>query len=332
MKRLELKEHVVTLADYAYVRAERRGGMASASRLLSGATMLIALAACGGGGGSATGGGGGGGGLPPTPTPSPNPTLGVASSGRVIDLDSGAPIAGATVVVGTTLILGSTPPPSLPAGDVSAATKADGSYLISPAPTGTPYVHVFTTDHVTLHARIAAPSPGGTFADVKITKPTADELAELNDPSVGLNTVRAQVGIKAVSFDEYAVEAARAWSARLSLTGLYTLADPSQPSGSANASIFDEYFTRNGLVGSASSGSVAFANLGGGSPNSPGTSGMQGWLAEKSSNGPHYQNLVSPAANWVGFGNTNCAGPAGSACAPGAEVFVQLFVSAPSGV
>jgi hypothetical protein len=246
----------------------------------------------------------------------------------VLDLDSGAPISGATVVIGSTLILGATPPPAVPAGDVSATTRADGTYTISPAPAGSPFVHVFAGAHAVLHAQLAAPAAGGAFADVKVTTPTADELAELNDPSVGLNTVRAQAGVGAVVFDEYALEAARAWTSWEMAHGVLGFNDPSVPAGSVNSSLFYEYVLRGGLE-SITASPTAFGNLAGGAPNAPGTAAMQAFLTEKSTNGPHYQNLVNPTGRWVGFGSTSCS----TGCTMGAgTAFAQLFVVPPAGV
>ncbi|MEA2688716.1 MAG: hypothetical protein QOD51_1323, partial [Candidatus Eremiobacteraeota bacterium] len=64
-----------------------------------------------------------------------------AAHGIVLDLGgkrvggdgraAGAPIAGATVVVGPRLITGATPPPAMPRGDVAATTALDGTYAVT---------------------------------------------------------------------------------------------------------------------------------------------------------------------------------------------------------
>ena len=70
---------------------------------------------------------------------------------------AGEPISGAIVVVGKVLILGATPPPALPRGDVATITNADGAYSVSGYDgRGRTYVMVFPPPadrHLSLHAR-----------------------------------------------------------------------------------------------------------------------------------------------------------------------------------
>ena len=227
--------------------------------ILAGATVFAsALAACGGGGGGGSTGGsmppisggtpGGGSTSTPVPTPSPvgTPTPSVIS-GKVVSIPNtaygpNAPqavLANAIVIVGPTLILGSTPPPTLPAGDVQSTTGSDGAYSVAlvsvpvapnaatnaifvvpgqnlsgvTPPTSGYYISVFA---VGVNGKSAnAPLPvhafstitAGAFATQRVTTATADEAANL----AYLNAARVKANPSALplTFDEIAQEVAR---------------------------------------------------------------------------------------------------------------------------
>jgi hypothetical protein len=283
----------------------------------------IALSGCAGGGSNASA-------ALPAASPPPatsSPAALTQTTGRVVDRDTGAPIPGAVVVIGGTLIAGATPPPSLPAGDVAATTAADGTFVLPAHAQAASYLTVFAANHAALHAQ-----PGATavLGDLALTAPATDELAELDDPVVGLNAVRTRNGLAPVVFDEYALEAARAWVAWEAQTGITGELDPSQPAGAPNASVFNEYLTRHGLS-DASAARPMLANLTGAAPGAPGTVAMQNFLAEGPA-GPHYQILLAPSATWIGFAHADCRGPIGSPCSPGEETLLQLFIVAPPGI
>ena len=110
--------------------------------LFAGFVSAALLTACGGGGGSSPV-------MPataaptnqpntPTPAPTQTPVPLPVVAGKIVSIPLGtygtsapqSPLSGATVIVGTTLILGVTPPPTLPAGDVQATTDANGNYSV----------------------------------------------------------------------------------------------------------------------------------------------------------------------------------------------------------
>jgi len=219
-------------------------------------TATAALAACGGGGGGSSSGGtlppaGGPTASPvPTATPSPGPTATptpTAITGKIVSIPAGAfgpnapqtALAGATVIVGPTLILGATPPPTLPSGDVQATTDASGNYSVAIAvaqvspdattnalfvvpglnlsgvtpPTKGYYISVFATGVDGKSANV--PLPVHAFSAVinnalttqRVTVATVDESANL----AALNAARVKANPLApvLTFDETAEEVAR---------------------------------------------------------------------------------------------------------------------------
>lgn len=216
--------------------------------------VAFSLAGCGGGGGGGTtpptsGGSSVGGSTAtsiPTPSPTATPTPSVIT-GKVVSIPNtaygpNAPqagLAGAIVIVEPTLILGSTPPPTLPAGDVQATTQSDGSYTVSLAaapivPDASPdalfvmpgqdlsgiappksgyYVSVFAVgadgksanSPLPVHAFSAVTA--GALATQRVTTATVDEAANL----ATLNAARIAANPTAppLTFDETAEEVSR---------------------------------------------------------------------------------------------------------------------------
>jgi uncharacterized protein YkwD len=143
-------------------------------------------------------------------------------------------IANATVVIGSTLVVGATPPPSVPAGDVIVTTDGNGNFNANvpqapSAPTTYPfmslqtnvfnvttpstgyYVSVFAPDADGKSAGAPLPFHGflavnsGAVGTIRITTASAIEAAFLTD----VNTFRTSKGAGALIFDELAEEAAR---------------------------------------------------------------------------------------------------------------------------
>ena len=218
--------------------------------------IALSLAACGGGGGGGgttppTSGGSPIGGSTATPIPTPSPTATptpAVISGKIVSIPNtafgpNAPqtgLAGVIVIVGPTLILGSTPPPTLlPAGDVQATTQADGSYNVSlsagpVAPDASPnalfvvpgqdlsgatppksgyYVSVFAvgTDgkiaNVPLPVHAFSAVTAGVLATQRVTTATVDEAANL--AYFNAARVKANPSASPLTFDEIAQEVAR---------------------------------------------------------------------------------------------------------------------------
>jgi uncharacterized protein YkwD len=164
-----------------------------------------------------------------TGTTSTTPTT-IAGGGTVVDLPydgtaahpgfsvlangsaatAGAPIAGATVFVGPQILLGSTPPATVPAGYVSAVTDANGVFHLVNPPTGNETITIYApAPHVAvIHEDLAlasTSSPAGTFY---MTVPSATESAWFAQE----NNDRATFGIAPTTFDESVIEAARYWA------------------------------------------------------------------------------------------------------------------------
>jgi len=213
--------------------------------LASVTVFASALAACGGGGST-------GGVVPPTPvggsssTPIPTPTP-TAITGKIVSIPNAAygpsapqtGLANAIVIVGPSLILGATPPPTLPAGDVQATTIGDGSYTVSlAAATVAPnasanalfvvpsqdlsgvtppkigyYVSVFAVGadgksaNAPLPVHAFSAVTAGALATQRVTTATVDEAANL--AYLNAARVKANPAALALTFDETAQEVAR---------------------------------------------------------------------------------------------------------------------------
>jgi Cysteine-rich secretory protein family len=302
---------------------------------------VAALAACGGGGSTSSGGGGvlpPGGGATAVPNPSPTATAtapgttGTTASGRVLDLDSGTPIAGATVVIGNTPIVAASAPSTLPGDDKSATTAADGTFVVSGLNVGTrtytcggsatgdgycagttvsnaAFVHVFTLDHIALHGYVKIVASANAIGDLKVTKPTSADLTRL----AKLNQYRATTGGPAAVLDEYLVEAARfytTWSNTATASQMPVEGeDLDQGTSGPNYSPNSRYHARGGFLPNQD-----WENIGGGVCNgAPVTTPEDDFFAEGSTGG-HYQNMMNPQNVLVGLalappiGSNNCQG------------------------
>ncbi len=323
------------------------------NRVLSvaGAAALAAmLAACGGGGGSgnALPGGSPGSGTP-SPSPSPTPTL--SASGVVRDLGThrytgdngtdGPAIAGSTVVVGPTLIVGATPPPTLPVGDAAATTAADGSYTVNGyGASPTTYVMVFPsssdTSHVSLHG--LAKITNNAIRRLYLYAPNAVDQTELSQ----INADRAANGASTVIFDELAIETARAHADFMGVNGYYNHCIPASNCYVAPgipttppALYASQYASPNDLY-DYFGGAVVLP------PNQNWTENWAGgytswsladaaFMAEKGQpNAEHFSNIVDPNHRWVGVGNDPNGLSAGGGPGPVAD-YLQEFYS-PTGV
>jgi hypothetical protein len=301
-----------------------------------------ALVACGGGGSSFNGGGGvlppGGGPTSapfspaPTPTATPTGSVGTSATGRVVDLTSGAPIAGATVVIGNTAIVAASAPATLPRDDKSATTAADGTFVVSGLNAGTrtyscggtatgdgycagltvanaAFVHVFTSDHVALHGYAKIVAGANTIGDFKVTTPTSADLTRL----AKLNQYRATTGAPPAVLDEYLVEAARFYTTFLATAtpadvpsiGL----DAAQGTNGPNYSPNSRYHSRGGFAPNQD-----WENIGGGVCNGAPVTTPEDQFYGEGPTGGHYQNLMNPQNVLVGValgpavGANNCQG------------------------
>jgi hypothetical protein len=282
--------------------------------------VTVALAACGGGGG----GGGSTGPIPGTPQPTATPAVLGNAAGRVLDLDNGNPIPGATVVIGNTTIVGATAPATLPGDDKTAATANDGTFTISNLNLGTrtyacggtgsgdgyctgttvtnvAFIEIFTSDHITLHgyAKIAAGS--NAIADLKVTKPTAADTARLAKVNQYRNTTNAPPA----SLDEYLTEGARFFVNYTPPTGAVEGTDPDQGPNGPNFSPNSRYHSRGGYLPNSD-----YENIGGGSCLGNGgslTSPEDDFYIEGTTGG-HYQHMMDPTHVLVGFAETTPTG------------------------
>jgi uncharacterized protein YkwD len=290
------------------------------------------LAACNGGGntnqfsGATLGAGGSivsGGGATPTPIPGPVNVTGSVVSIPAGTFGPGAPqtaLAGATVVIGPTLVLGSTPPPIAPLGDVIVTTGAGGTYsatiasgpaapvssqaaYVSPVndlsgftqPANGYYVSVFAPGSngssagapLPVHA-FSAVGVGGALATQRVTTATNDEANFL--ALVNLNRTTANPLALPMTFDEGAEEAARLHA-----------------SGEANGAYYCHYDAANRGPGSRYLG---LGNIGQDDENIGKTSGDDAttsyttveaqFMSEAPTNGGHYTNIIDSTHAWAG--------------------------------
>jgi hypothetical protein len=263
-----------------------------------------------------------------TPTPSPT-TLPLTVQGTVRDLGSqryaadggspGAAIAGATVVVGPTLVVDATAPPRLPAGDAQSVTTGDGSYAVTGYAAGSPtYVMVFPAAgdaHVPSHA--LATITNGQMRPVYLYAPSATEKAELAQ----INADRTSNGVGAVAFDEIALETARAHADFMATNGYYAHCIPMSncaPGIGTPPTVFPAQYASPNDLYNFLGGALRLTPGANYTENIAGNAGSWSaadafFMSEKgTSNTGHYDQIVYPAHNWVGIGDNQSPKPPAS--------------------
>jgi uncharacterized protein YkwD len=278
---------------------------------------LVALSACGGGGGGTIPSGGGGG--APTPTPTPTPTVSTTpgsatGTGRLVDYTTGSPIAGAVIIAGATLVIGATPPPSVPTGDAQTTTAADGSFTV-PVTAGSGNVMAFASGYITLHAPETYTAGTNPLGTLKVSTPTADDTAWL----AAINQDRATYNAPPVVMDERLTEATRLWTTYEANNGRYVDSDPLAPV---------PYTTSITVYASLGAYNVPVSqNQTGGASGSTGVDAEAAFRAEGPT-GPHFTTIINGTARWVGLGRATCKGGAGTGC-PSPEMADTLDILTP---
>ncbi len=154
---------------------------------------IAALVGCGGGGAMPGPPGGGGDGPSPSPSPSPSPAT---VSGTVTNFDSGVPLAGATVKIGSL---------------APVLTNGSGEYTVSGIPGGSAIQYIQISDgasFATYNSGVAIAGGATTTRNVKLMDPSTD-CAQCPAWLTQVNADRAANGAGPVAFDEHALEAAR---------------------------------------------------------------------------------------------------------------------------
>jgi uncharacterized protein YkwD len=165
-----------------------------------------------------------------TPTPSPTPIASVPVSGSVVDLPydgtsahpgysvlpsgaaaaPGAPIAGAAVYVGPTVLGGAVAPSTVPTGFQLATTSASGAFSLPTVPIGHLAITIFApAPHVTVvHQDLIVAAPSTAAGTYFMTVPSASE----NGWFAQENADRATFSVASTVLDESVVEAGRYWA------------------------------------------------------------------------------------------------------------------------
>ncbi len=274
----------------------------------------------------------------------------------------GAPVAGATVIVGSRLVVGATAPATVPRGDAAATTGADGSYAVTGYDTrGTTYVMVFPPPgdpHVALHARagvaderirtlyVYAPSPAETAElDLITADRAANGAAPLVPDEIAFETARAHADFMAVNaYYQHCIPATRC-----DAVATFPLTPP--PSYAPRYTAPNDLYLALGGALDIAPGANWTENFYVGWP--PSNAAYASWPAadawfmrEKCNvtrtcpNGPvqggyvkHYTNIIDPAHTWIGLGNNANARPTTAdgkpVRAPAWADFIQEFYSAP---
>jgi uncharacterized protein YkwD len=228
------------------------------------------------------------------------------------------PVAGAIVVIGTSLIAGATAPPSLPSGDVMAVANSGGAFALDTTATGTAYIMVFpgasdTSHTAAIHRTVSLVSGKNVLPVQLMAAVTSDEAGWLAQ----VNADRAANGAPPLVFDEALVESARYWANFMGRTGYFNHCIPASSCGGtatpppgaapqdATPATRDAYF--NAYFGSWGE------NIAAGFPNWE--SAESAFMAEKA-NCPgdtatgcpfndstgHFLNIVDASYLWVGLG------------------------------
>lgn len=284
------------------------------------------LTACGGGGGGSSPSSV----IPPSPisTPTPIATLAPAPlTGKIVVIPSSSygpnapqsPLSGAVVIVGRTLIIGATPPPTLPAGDVQTTTDALGNYSVLPAsaptapdtspdaafaipglnlsgftpPTSGYYISVFAVGadgksaNVPLPVHAFSAVTNNTLATQHVTTASVDEAANL--AYLNASRVKANAAAPVLIFDEIAQETAREHAQDMAANKIMCHYDMK------NVGPESRYLRMMGLGGD-------WENAGYGGVNTPQNvfAFINDWSISEGPGGPHYENIIATAHRWAG--------------------------------
>ena len=293
--------------------------------------VAFSLAGCGGGGGTTppTSGGSTVGGSTATPIPTPSPTATptpAVISGKIVSIPNtaygpNAPQSGlpnAIVIVGPTLVLGATPPPTLPAGDVQATTGSDGTYSVAlvsapvapnasssaifvvpgqnlsgvTPPTSGYYISVFAvgTDGKSANAPLPVHAfssvTGGVLATQRVTTATVDEAANL--ATLNAARVKANPAAGPLTFDETAQEVAREHAQDEAANGYSCHYD------TKNVGPESRYLRMLGLGSEEENW-----GLSGGTPQAAYATIMRVMIGEGPGGG-HYDNITGATRQWAG--------------------------------
>lgn len=268
------------------------------------------------------------------PAPSAGPGSGTGTlAGTVVAIPAvtyGAnaaqtPLAGAVVIAGPVLVLGATPPPVVPPGDVAATTDANGAFALtiaSPpiAPTAAQAAFVLPLDNVAAlvppasgyYVAVFAPgadgvsagaplpvhafssATGGRLATARVSNATADEAAFL--ALLNRDRSAANPAAPALRFDENAEEAARLHAADEAAQGYFCHYN------AQNAGPQTRYLRLGGLGSDGEN-----IGLAAGTPQAAYAFIEAAFLAEGPAGGPHFANIVDPAHRWAGVAAAGAA-------------------------
>ncbi len=236
------------------------------------------------------------------------------AAGRVVDTDSGTPVAGATVVLTHTVLSDD----AAHLISTSAVTNADGSYVVANVPSAAMNVQVYSQGgYPTLHHGVDF-APGIGEGSLKVAKPTNAERRWL----ARINFERARYGLHAVVFDQSAIASARYWATYMARNKYFdhTLprADPNADTPS-DATPVTRYLKFSGLDLDDTNGmSENIAEFDG---DASWSDAEDMFMAEKSKcphgspNGcaygeatGHFLNILNPDFKWVGLGIAKIGG------------------------
>ncbi len=241
--------------------------------------------------------------------------------GRVVDYDTGAPLAGVPVAVGTVLLTGDRLPARVPPGVEATATGADGTFTVPlRARAGRTYVEIFPEDgHLSLHTLVP---PGATERTYRVSRPTREELEWLRQ----LNADRIANGVPGdLIIDEYAEETARYRARSMARSGVFKHGDAFS------------YYERVGGIFPSPRGRGA-ENIGAASAPSSWRQIERAFMSEKCNidhscaqtrvadgETGHYQAIVDARARWAGIAQV----PDGKSLWPDSaktDYYAQVFV------
>lgn len=135
-----------------------------------------------------------------------------ALRGRVVCLETGKPLAHATVVMTEDVIVGTT----IPAGAATGVTADDGTFTLSHV-SGS-HLAVFANDgHAVLHKRLMLADGLTSVGDLALANPSASERGWL----ALVNADRAKYGAPPLLFDAAALVAARGYANAMAGNGQY---------------------------------------------------------------------------------------------------------------
>ncbi len=255
-------------------------------------------------------------GATPTPAPTASAATTAALTGRVVDDASGAPVAGATVVVGSGAytpsdvyrrfqVFGSSQQTARSRAEGSAVGGSDGSFSLASVPNGLQQFQLSAPGYATYNTGVTLDASAKDLGTLKL-----HHLSNAESTWLALvNSDRAAYGNAPVAFDQVAYQTAAQHAADMAANDYFSHEDP------AGRKPYVRYALQGGIGFDSENIAAGFASV---------TDAESAFMSEAASKGGHFLNIEDVAHDWVGLARATA--PPGAASAYG-SYYDQEFVN-----